>query len=95
MATSLGHFANRHKATKRRAAWSYLAGVGYHIHVPRGGVVTCLPDEYDTVEDAILAFELEHEDTPWCLVDRREGARAPFVLRGAVEDARVAWRSVG
>ena len=67
----------------------------YHIHVPRGGVVTCLPDEYDTVEDAILAFELDHENTPWCLVDRHEQGGAPFVLRGSVDGSRVAWSSVG
>lgn len=67
----------------------------YHIHVPRGGVVTPLPEEYDSAEEAILAFELDHDNFPWCLVDRRETAGdAPFVLRGAVEGSRVAWRNV-
>lgn len=67
----------------------------YHIHVPRGGKVTRLPEEYDTVEEAILAFELDHDDAPWCLVDRRESDKAPFVLRGAVEGSCVAWSNVG
>ena len=49
----------------------------YHIHVPRSGKVTRLPEEYDTVEEAILAFELDHDDAPWCLVDRRESDKAP------------------
>jgi hypothetical protein len=67
----------------------------YHIHVPKGGVVTRLPEEYDTADEAILAFELDHEDAPWCLVDRRESNKAPFVLRGVVEGSRVAWNNVG
>jgi hypothetical protein len=66
----------------------------YRIHVPRSGKVTRLPEEYDTVEEAILAFELDHDDAPWCLVDRREADKAPFVLRGVVEGSRVAWINV-
>lgn len=66
----------------------------FHIHVPKGGVVTRLPEEYDTVDEAILAFELDHDNVPWCLVDRRDDDRTPFVLRGVVEGTRVAWCNV-
>ena len=68
--------------------------VSYHIYVPRGGALTCLPHEYDTIEDAVLAFELDHDDAPWCLLDRFDKDRSPFVLRGLVEGSRVAWRPV-
>jgi hypothetical protein len=68
--------------------------VSYHIHVPRGGVVTCLPEDYDTLEDAILAFELDTREASWCLIDRRENDRAPFVMRGTVEGTRLHWAPV-
>jgi hypothetical protein len=56
--------------------------------------VTCLPGAYETLEDAVLAFELDSEGVSWCLIDSREKDQAPFVLRGVVEGSRLRWTSV-
>lgn len=56
--------------------------------------MTCLPDDYETLEEAILAFELDTRDAAWCLIDRREREQAPFVMRGAVEGALLKWEPV-
>ena len=71
-----------------------LQPVSYHIHVPRGGVLTCLPDVYETLDEAILAFELDTRDAAWCLIDRSEKGEAPFVMRGTVEGALLKWAPV-
>jgi len=68
--------------------------VTYHIHVPKGGRVTCLPESYETLDDAILAFELDTQEVAWCLIDREEQDQSPFVMRGVVEDKRLKWTPV-
>lgn len=68
--------------------------MSYRIHVPRGGGLARLPEDYETIDEATLAFELDPGDVPWCFIGRHEPGQDLFVLRGVVQASRVTWRPV-
>ena len=68
----------------------------YRIHIPRGRALVCLPTDYETLEEAKLAFEIDSGEARWCFIGPYEPeSDAPlYIVHGMVGEDAVLWKSV-